>query len=49
MMILGKKAQLGMIEFKFFIYGMILGVVVGLALTYMGNAGIIPFTMPVCG
>ncbi len=48
-MVFNKKAQLGMIEFKFFIYGMILGVIVGLALTYMGSSGIIPFQMPVCG
>tara|TARA_Y100000310_G_C20115133_1_gene548931 strand:- start:253 stop:399 length:147 start_codon:yes stop_codon:yes gene_type:complete len=48
-MVFNKKAQLGMIEFKFFVYGLILGIVVGLALTYMGNAGIIPFQMPVCG
>ena len=50
MMVLNKKAQLGMIEFKFFLYGLIFGVIVGLVLTFLGTAGIIPFQMPVvCG
>ena len=49
-MVFNKKGQLGMIEFKFFIYGMIMGVIGGLVLTYLGTAEIIPFHMPlVCG
>lgn len=39
-----KKAQLGMIEFKFLMIGLILGIILTLALIYMANNGIIiPF------
>ncbi|MBT4604225.1 hypothetical protein HOC01_01165 [archaeon] len=45
-----KKAQLGMIEFKFFMYGMVLGLIVALVLVLLGSKGIIPFEIPlVCG
>jgi hypothetical protein len=47
-MIFNKKGQLGPIEFKFFLYGLITGIIVGLVLVYLGSAGIIPFTIPVC-
>jgi hypothetical protein len=48
MMVFNKKAQLGMIEFKFYLFGLIGGIVVGLVLIFLGTAGTIPFTIPVC-
>jgi hypothetical protein len=43
-----KKAQLGWIEFKYFIVGLIIGLIVGIALVYVGTKGILPFKIPVC-
>ena len=49
-MVMDKKAQLGIIEFKFFMFGLMFGVVLGLVLVYLGTASVIPFQMPlVCG
>lgn len=39
---MNKKAQLGIIEFKFFIIGLIIGLVVGALLIYLSAKGIIP-------
>jgi small basic protein len=39
------KAQLGIIEMKYFIIGLILGVIVGIVLIYLGNHGTIPLNM----
>jgi len=43
-----KKAQLGIIEFKYFISGLIIGIIVGVVLVYLGTKGILPFKIPVC-
>jgi len=43
---LTKKGQLGIIEFKYFIVGFFLGLIGGLALVWLGTAGIIPFEVP---
>jgi|TARA_Y100000310_G_C20602932_1_gene774011 hypothetical protein len=40
-----KKAQLGFIEFKFFIFGLILGLVVAFLLIFLANNGTLPFRM----
>lgn len=47
---LTKKGQLGIIEFKFLMIGLILGILIALALVWLGTAGILPFKIPlVCG
>ena len=48
---LNKKAQLGIIEFKFLMIGLIIGIILTIALIYMANKGIlIPFKLGfVCG
>ena len=39
-----KKAQLGMIEMKFFFMGLAVGIILALAIVFMANKGIlIPF------
>jgi hypothetical protein len=43
-----KKAQLGAIEFKFFLYGLIVGLIGGIVLVFLGTKGTIPFKIPVC-
>lgn len=41
-----KKAQLGIIEFKFTVIGIIAGIILTLAVVYMANKGIvIPFKL----
>lgn len=41
-----KKAQLGILEFKWVIMGIIVGIILTLAVIYMANKGIvIPFKM----
>lgn len=43
---LNKKAQLGIIEFKFLLIGLVIGIALAIALIYMANHGIgIPFKM----
>lgn len=45
-----KRGQLGVIEFKYFMYGLLLGIVGGFALVFLGTRKIIPFKIPiVCG
>lgn len=45
-----KKAQLIAIEFHFFMAGLGIGLIAGLALIFLGTKGIIPFRIPVvCG
>ncbi|MBS3123775.1 hypothetical protein J4437_04010 [Candidatus Woesearchaeota archaeon] len=45
-----KRGQLGIIEFKFFIYGFIVGIIGALVLVLLGKKKIIPFQIPVvCG
>ena len=43
-----KKAQLGLIEFKYFMIGLIIGLIVGIVLVLLGTKGVLPFTIPVC-
>jgi len=43
-----RKGQLGVIEFKFFMYGLFVGIIGALVLVYLGTTGVIPFTIPVC-
>ncbi|MBS3169733.1 hypothetical protein J4210_04570 [Candidatus Woesearchaeota archaeon] len=43
---LAKRGQLGFIEFKYFLVGLIIGIVIGLLLIYLGRTGVIPFTIP---
>ena len=45
-----KRGQLGIIEFKYFMVGLVIGLIVIIILTGLGNSGTIPFKMPlVCG
>jgi len=47
---LTKKGQLGWIEIRFFLYGLLVGILIALALVYLGAKGILPFKVPfVCG
>ena len=45
-----KRGQLGIIEGKFAIIGFFIGLIVGLALVFLGTKKILPFQIPfVCG
>ena len=44
---MNKKAQLGVIEFKFFLFGLIAGIIIGLVLIALMNGGTIPFKLPI--
>jgi len=45
-----KKGQLGIIEFKFFFFGLIAGLLGGWILVLLGTKKVIPFQIPVvCG
>ena len=41
-----KRGQLGIIEFKYFIVGLVVGIILGLVLVYLGASGILPFKIP---
>ena len=43
-----KRGQLGIIEFKYFLVGLFIGVIVALILAFLGSSGVLPFTMPGC-
>ena len=43
---MNKKAQLGIIEFKYFIIGLIIGLIVGGLVVYLMANGTIPFKLP---
>jgi len=43
-----KKAQLGMIEFQYFIGGFVVGLIAGFVLVLLGMKGVLPFKIPVC-
>ncbi|MBU1111717.1 MAG: hypothetical protein ABIG93_01355 [archaeon] len=45
-MIMNKKGQLGIIELKFFLIGLAIGLVLALILVALMNSGIIPFKLP---
>ena len=47
-LIKSKKAQLGMIELKYFFIGLIIGLIAALVLVFLGTQGILPFKIPVC-
>ena len=40
-----KKAQLGIIEAKFLIMGLVIGIILIILLVYLANKGILPFNM----
>jgi len=40
-----KKAQLGIIEFKYFMVGLIIGIILAIILIMLANKGILPFSM----
>jgi len=42
---MNKKAQLGLIEFKFLFIGFLIGIIVAAALMYLANKGILPFKL----
>jgi len=45
-----KRGQLGIIEFKYFITGLVIGIMVAFILVLLGTKGVLPFTIPlVCG
>ncbi|MBU0456794.1 MAG: hypothetical protein ABH824_01350 [Nanoarchaeota archaeon] len=45
-----KRGQLGIIEFKYFIIGLLIGLIGGLTLIFLGTKKILPFSIPlVCG
>ena len=44
-----KKAQLGIIEFKFFMYGLILGLIAGIVLATLSCKGVLPKIAFICG
>lgn len=45
-----KRGQLGIIEFKFFIYGLFIGIILALILVFLGTVKVLPFQIPlVCG
>jgi hypothetical protein len=44
-----KRGQLGIIEFKFFMMGLVVGLIAGVLLVYLGTIGVLPFSIPVCG
>lgn len=41
-----KRGQLGIIEFKFFLYGLVFGIIVALVLVLLGTKGVLPFKIP---
>ena len=45
-----KRGQLGIIEFKYFMVGLLVGIIGGLALVLLGTKKILPFQIPfLCG
>ena len=45
-----KRGQLGVIEFKFFLYGLFVGIIAALLLVFLGTTKVLPFQIPmVCG
>ena len=40
-----KKAQLGVIEAKYMLYGLILGIIVTIVILMLANKGILPFKL----
>jgi hypothetical protein len=47
---MNKRGQLGIIEFKYFMSGLLVGLILALILVWLGSASILPFKIPlVCG
>ncbi len=44
-MLKSKKAQLGIIEFKFLMIGLIIGLIAAVVLIILANKGILPFKL----
>ncbi len=45
-----KRGQLGFIEFKYFITGLFIGLIIALVLVILGTKEVLPFKIPlVCG
>ena len=44
-MLKSKKAQLGIIEFKFFFIGVIIGIILAVILIVLANKGVLPFKL----
>jgi hypothetical protein len=46
----GRKGQLELIEAKYFIFGLLFGIIAGLVLIKLGMVKVLPFKIPfVCG
>jgi len=43
--IASKKAQLGIIEFKYLVLGFLIGIIIAVILIYLANKGILPFKL----
>ncbi|HIH11044.1 TPA: hypothetical protein HA241_02555 [Candidatus Woesearchaeota archaeon] len=43
---MNKKGQLGIIEFKYFLTGLVFGIIIALVLVMLGTKGVIPFKIP---
>jgi len=47
---MNKRGQLGIIEFKYFMMGILIGIVIALVVIALGTKGVIAFKVPfVCG
>lgn len=47
---MNKRGQLGWIEFKYFLGGLAIGLILALLLVFLGTAEVLPFKIPlVCG
>ena len=46
LMLMNKKAQLGPIEAKFFLFGLITGLIIIFVVIALMNSGVIPFKLP---
>jgi len=45
-----KRGQLGIIEFKYFMTGLFIGIIIAFVLVLLGTTGVLPFKIPwVCG
>lgn len=45
---MNKKGQLGIIEFKYFFIGLILGIIIGAVVIYLSAKGTIPLGLGIC-
>jgi len=43
---MNKRGQLGWIEFKYFLAGLVIGIILLLVVIYLSNQGVIPFKIP---